>query len=222
MATGPRWHDVADPPPATKRPRGTAARQRSPVGFGRGRKPVRADAIFDARAVQRCDLICLMPERARHRDVHQLAEYVEPLAARIVGDHNLSRLEPSCSFQRTMTALASARPAVSATCRLALMAMSRPRVRMLLPEVCPAVAASPTPSLVTLPFSLPAVRLPFRRHDRLQRSLVRTNPPGRGAPARVWKPIRIAATAVGNHERHVFIEGSTVDRCGEFSIANQD
>jgi hypothetical protein len=50
-------------------------------------------------------------------------------AARIVGDHSMSRLAASCSFQRPMTAWASARAAASATCRLAAVAMSRPRVR---------------------------------------------------------------------------------------------
>ena len=50
-------------------------------------------------------------------------------AARIVGDRNMSRLATSCSFQRSMTAFASARAAASATCCLAPMAMSRPRVR---------------------------------------------------------------------------------------------
>jgi hypothetical protein len=45
------------------------------------------------------------------------------------GDHRMSRLATSCSFQRSMTAFASARAAASATCRFALMAMSRPRVR---------------------------------------------------------------------------------------------
>jgi hypothetical protein len=35
-------------------------------------------------------------------------------AARIVGDHRMSRLEASCSFQRSMTAFASARAAASA------------------------------------------------------------------------------------------------------------
>jgi hypothetical protein len=41
----------------------------------------------------------------------------------------MSRLATSCSFQRSMMAFAWARAAASATCRLALMAMSRPRVR---------------------------------------------------------------------------------------------
>jgi hypothetical protein len=50
-------------------------------------------------------------------------------AARIVGDHSVSRLAASCSFQRSTTPFASARASASATCRLALMAMSIPRVR---------------------------------------------------------------------------------------------
>jgi hypothetical protein len=42
-------------------------------------------------------------------------------------DHGISQLAASCSFQRLMTALASAR-AAAATYRLALMVMSSPRV----------------------------------------------------------------------------------------------
>jgi hypothetical protein len=62
------------------------------------------------------------------------AEHVKPglpaiRAARIVGDRSMSRLAASCSFQRSTTPFASARAAASATCRFALMAMSRPRVR---------------------------------------------------------------------------------------------
>jgi hypothetical protein len=49
-----------------------------------------------------------------------------------------------CSAQRSTTALASARAAASATCRLALVATSRPRVRTPIAEVCPAVAANPS------------------------------------------------------------------------------
>jgi hypothetical protein len=49
-------------------------------------------------------------------------------AARIVGDHSMSRLAASC-FQSSTTPFASARASASATCRLALMAMSIPRVR---------------------------------------------------------------------------------------------
>jgi hypothetical protein len=41
-------------------------------------------------------------------------------AARIVGDHSMSRLAASCSFQRSTTAFAAARAAASATCRFAL------------------------------------------------------------------------------------------------------
>jgi hypothetical protein len=47
-------------------------------------------------------------------------------AARIVGDHSMSRLETSCSFQRSMKSFASARAAASETCRSPLTAMSRP------------------------------------------------------------------------------------------------
>jgi hypothetical protein len=65
-------------------------------------------------------------------------------AARIVGDHSMSRLTASCSFQRSTTAFAPARAAASATCRLALVAMSRPRVRTPIVRVCLAVAANPS------------------------------------------------------------------------------
>jgi hypothetical protein len=67
-------------------------------------------------------------------------------AARIVGDHSMSRLVASCSFQRSITPFASARAAASATCRLALMAMSRPRVRTpIAAQYCPDRAALPSP-----------------------------------------------------------------------------
>jgi hypothetical protein len=51
-------------------------------------------------------------------------------AARIVGDHNMSRLAASCSFQRSTTAFASARATFPAACRLAPTLMSIPRVRI--------------------------------------------------------------------------------------------
>jgi hypothetical protein len=47
-------------------------------------------------------------------------------AAPIVGDHSMSRLAASCSFQRSMRAIASARAAASATCRLVPMAIEAP------------------------------------------------------------------------------------------------
>jgi hypothetical protein len=59
------------------------------------------------------------------------AEHVQPWRSRDQGGPDRGRpqherLETSCSFQRSMTAFASARAAASATCGLALMAMSRP------------------------------------------------------------------------------------------------
>jgi hypothetical protein len=62
------------------------------------------------------------------------------------------------------------------------------------------------------------VRLPLRRHDRLQRSLVRTHPAAAVMSAWVRKPVRLAAPAIGYHERHVFIEASTVDRLPPKSV----
>jgi hypothetical protein len=47
-------------------------------------------------------------------------------AARIVGDHSISRPAASCSFQRSTTPSASARAARSAACRLALILMPGP------------------------------------------------------------------------------------------------
>jgi hypothetical protein len=77
-------------------------------------------------------------------------EHVEPWrpaisAVWIVGDHSMSRLAASCSFQRSMTAFASARAAASATCRFALMAMSRPHVRTPMTQYCPNRAGLPPP-----------------------------------------------------------------------------
>ncbi len=51
-------------------------------------------------------------------------------AARMVGDQSMSRPSASCSSQRSTTALASARAALSAALRLAPALMSRPRVRI--------------------------------------------------------------------------------------------
>jgi hypothetical protein len=49
------------------------------------------------------------------------------------------------SFQRSMTAFASVRAAASATCRLAFLAMSRPRVRTPMRQHCPNRAEVPPP-----------------------------------------------------------------------------
>jgi hypothetical protein len=78
-----------------------------------------------------------------------------------VGDHRMSRLATSCSFQRSMTAFASARAAASATCRLAPMAMSRPRVRTPMRQYCLNRAEPPPPPLpprvaIPAPVSAPA------------------------------------------------------------------
>jgi hypothetical protein len=86
----------------------------------------------------------LVPQPGQNTSSHGVSAMS---AARIVGDHNMSWLAASCSFQRSITAFASARAAASETCRFALMAMSRPRVRtqsspqssrcVWLPSACP-------------------------------------------------------------------------------------
>jgi hypothetical protein len=56
-------------------------------------------------------------------------QFPATIAVQIFGDNGKSRLAASCPFQRSLTAFASPRAAASETCRLALVAMSRPRVR---------------------------------------------------------------------------------------------
>jgi hypothetical protein len=52
---------------------------------------------------------------------------------------------------------------------------------------------------------------PSHRRDRQRRSLARTDPAGRGKPAWVPESVRLA-TAVGDLQGDVFIEGSALDR----------
>jgi hypothetical protein len=125
-------------------------------------------------------------------------------AARIVGDHRMSRLATSCSFQRSMTAFASARAAASATCRLAFLAMSRPRVRTPMRQYRPTRAWLPPP-------------LPMSHHCRAVGVLDLDPVPRRARPVGRRKPLRndaFAAHHVGLRS-HTFMDvARTFGRAG--------
>jgi hypothetical protein len=77
------------------------------------------------RSTFRRSIARLVPQPGQNTSSHGVPAIS---AARIVGDHSMSRLAASCSFQRS-TALCLGARAALATCRFALMATSTPRVR---------------------------------------------------------------------------------------------
>src|SRR5882672_6506310 len=69
------------------------------------------DGLVDAEVVEVTQLAPPGAPRAPH--AHQ-SQGVPAISAARVGDHNISRLAANCSFQRSMTACASARATLSA------------------------------------------------------------------------------------------------------------
>jgi hypothetical protein len=114
---------------------GAGGRACNPSSFGIGADPghhehrspstIVPNEASGWRSTVRRSMARLVPQPGQKTSSHGVPA---SSAARIVGDQSMSRPAPSCPFQRSITALASTRAALSAASRAAPALMSSPRI----------------------------------------------------------------------------------------------